>query len=77
MLDDRTALLATAGYPVKTRGTPEVLMITTRSEADPESVARDVQTLGALDWGGREVRWPASIWGPRAEMGVARIRPWG
>ncbi len=76
-LDDRTALLATAGYPVKTRGTPEVLMVTARSGADPVVAAIEVQTLGALDWGGREVRWPATIWGPRAEMGTGRARPWG
>jgi hypothetical protein len=76
-LDDRTALLATTGYPVKTRGTPEVLMVTARSGQDPVGAARDVQTLGALDWGGREVRWPITIWGPRAEMGADRVRPWG
>ena len=62
---------------MKTRGTPEVLMVTSRSEADPVAIVRDVQTLGALDWGGREVRWPATIWGPRAEMGAMRARPWG
>ncbi len=76
-LDDRTALLATAGYPVKTRGTPEVLLVTARSGADPVVAAREVQTLGALDWGGREVRWPVTIWGPRAEMGTGRARSWG
>jgi hypothetical protein len=77
VLDDRTALLATTGYPVKTRGTPEVMMVTTRSEVDPGRAVRDIQTLGALDWGGREVRWPVTVWGPRAEMGAARVRPWG
>jgi hypothetical protein len=77
VLDDRTSLLATTGYPVKTRGTPEVVMVTARSGGDPVVATRDVQTLAALDWGGREVRWPLSIWGPRAEMGVSRVRPWG
>jgi hypothetical protein len=52
-------------------------MLTARSGQDPVAAARDVQALAALDWGGSEVRWPATIWGPRAEMGVARVRPWG
>ena len=77
LLDERTALLATSGYPAKTRGTPEVLMLTARGGLPPEDAARDAQMLGALDWGGREVRWPLTIWGPRAEMGVERARPWG
>ena len=76
-VDDRTVLLATTGYPIKTRGTPEVVMVTARSGQDPVAAARDVQALGALDWGGSEVRWPATIWGPRAEMGMGRVRPWG
>ncbi len=76
-VDDRTALLATAGYPVKTRGMPEVVMVTARSGGDPVAAALDVQALGALDWGGSEVQWPVTIWGPRAEMGMGRVRPWG
>jgi hypothetical protein len=77
LVDDRTALLATSGYPSKTRGTPEVLMLTARGGLPPTDAARDAQLLGALDWGGREVRWPLTVWGPRAEMGVGRARPWG
>jgi hypothetical protein len=77
LLDENTALVATAGYPSKTRGTPDVLMVGTRSQMDVRDAVRDVQLLGALDWGGREVRWPATVWGPRAEMGVERARPWG
>ena len=77
VLDDRMALLATSGFPIKTRGTPEVLMLTARGAVAPADAARDVQLLGGLDWGGREVRWPITIWGPRAEMGVERARPWG
>jgi hypothetical protein len=77
VLDERTALLATSGYPTKTRGTPEVLMLTARGGLPPADAARDAQLLGALDWGGREVRWPLTVWGPRAEMGVGRARPWG
>jgi hypothetical protein len=53
VLDERTALLATTGYPVKTRGTPEVLMVTARSDQAPGDAARDAHNLGALDWGGR------------------------
>jgi hypothetical protein len=77
VLDERMALLATSGFPIKTRGTPEVLMLTARGPVAPADAARDVQLLGGLDWGGREVRWPITIWGPRAEMGVERARPWG
>ena len=77
LVDDRTALLATSGYPSKTRGTPEVLMLTARGGLPPTDAARDAQLLGALDWGGREVRWPLTVWGPRTEMGVGRARPWG
>jgi hypothetical protein len=77
VLDDRTTLLATAGYPVKTRGTPEVLMVTVRGDLELNAAVRDVQLLGGLDWGGREIRWPITLWGPRAEMGVNRARPWG
>jgi len=76
-MDDRTALLTTTGYPIKTRGTPEVIMVTARSGGDPVAAAGDVQALGALDWGGSEVRWPITIWGPRAEMGMGRARSWG
>ncbi len=77
LLDDRTALLATSGYPTKTRGTPDVLMLTARGGLPPADAARDAQLLGSLDWGGREVRWPLTVWGPRAEMGVERARAWG